>query len=214
MSTAIETPGSGSTAFFDRQFERQVASGDYALNPFENAVLPFVRGHVLDVGCGLGNLALSAAVRGCRVTALDASPVAIADLARRARTQGLEIEAHAAELRHYVPSRTYDTVVAIGLLMFFACPEAHGLLARLREAVRPGGVIVLNVLIEGTTWLEPFGEQPRCLFARDALSEKFSAWQTLFSRHDDFPATGATLKRFHTLVAQRPETAIAPPDFR
>ena len=205
MSTPIETPGAGAVQFFDRQFEIQVAAADYALNPFEQAVLPHLRGETLDAGCGLGNLSLAAAARGCRVTALDASPVAIADLVRRSSAQGIELEAHAAQLRHYVPAQIYDAVVAIGLLMFFSCGDARGLLARLRDAVTPGGVIVLNVLIEGTTWLEPFGTQPYCLLARDALSEEFRAWQVLLSRHDDFPAPRGALKRFHTLVAQRPD---------
>jgi tellurite methyltransferase len=39
--------------FFDTQFRKQVANRDFALNPFESAVLPFVRGRVLDLGCGL-----------------------------------------------------------------------------------------------------------------------------------------------------------------
>jgi len=200
MSTPIETPDAGAVQFFDRQFERQVGAADYALNPFEQAVLPFLHGDVLDLGCGLGNLALAAAV-----TALDASPLAITDLVGRARAQGLEnVQAHTAELRHYVPARMYDSVVAIGLLMFFACDDARGLLARLREAVKPGGRIALNVLVEGTTWLEPFGSQPYCLFAPDALSGEVAGWKVLVSRHDDFPAPNATLKRFHTLVAQRP----------
>ena len=29
---------------FDTQFRKQVAAGDFALNPFEKAALPFVRG--------------------------------------------------------------------------------------------------------------------------------------------------------------------------
>lgn len=206
MSTAVETPGGGSIPFFERQFQRQVAAADYARNPFEQVVLPFVHGDVLDAGCGLGNLALAAAGRGCRVTALDASPVAIVDLARRAGTLKLDIEAHVAELRHFVPSRCYDAVVAIGLLMFFGCADARALLARLREAVKPAGIIALNVLVEGTSWLEPFGDQPYCLFARDALAAEFADWEIVLSRHDDFPAPGNALKRFHTLVAQRPES--------
>jgi tellurite methyltransferase len=210
MSTTIELPDAGAVDFFERQFRVQVAGADYALNPFEQALLPFVSGDVLDLGCGLGNLAVAAAQRGCHVTAIDASPAAIADLARRAQAQKLEIEAHVAELRHYVPGRSYDTVVAIGLLMFFACADARGLLARLRDAVKPGGIIALNVLIDGTTWLAPFGTQPFCLFGHDELTRAFADWEILFSRHDDFAAPGNTLKRFHTLVARSPITSTPP----
>lgn len=42
-----------SIEFFDAQFRKQVAAGDFALNPFETACLPFVRGRALDFGCGL-----------------------------------------------------------------------------------------------------------------------------------------------------------------
>jgi tellurite methyltransferase len=43
-----------------------------------------------------------------------------------------------------------------------------------------------------------------CLFGRDELSAAFAGWQTVLSRHEDFPAPGGTLKRFHTLVARAP----------
>ncbi|MFZ1909772.1 MAG: class I SAM-dependent methyltransferase, partial [Burkholderiales bacterium] len=132
MSTTIEPPRRSALEFFDRQFERQVAASDYALNPFECAVLPHLSGDVLELGCGLGNLALEAAGRGCRVTALDFSATAIANLARRAGERGVALEAHSADLRHYVPARDYDCVVSIGLLMFFACGDARRLLARTR----------------------------------------------------------------------------------
>lgn len=197
-------PGSGSIEFFERQFARQIGEADYALNPFERAILPYLSGDVVDLGCGLGNLALAAAAAGCRVTALDASPAAIADLARRAAGQRLALEAHAADLRHYVPAGEFDCVVSIGLLMFLDCKIALPLLARMREAVRPGGLIAVNVLIEGTTYLEMFGASAYCLFSRDELTASFAGWQALLSRHEDFPAPGGTLKRFHTLVVRRP----------
>lgn len=53
--------------FFESQFKRQIESGEFTLNPFEEAVLPFVRGDVLDLGCGLGNLSVAAARQGSRV---------------------------------------------------------------------------------------------------------------------------------------------------
>lgn len=204
MSTTIEQPGSGPVQFFERQFARQIGEADYALNPFESAIRPHLSGDVLELGCGLGNLALAAAAVGCRVTALDASPAAITDLARRAAAQRVALEAHSADLRHYVPAIDYDCVVSVGLLMLLECAIARPLLARMREAVRPGGLIAINVLIEGTTCLEMFGESAYCLFGRDELADAFAGWMALYSRHEDFPASGVTIKRFHTLVARRP----------
>jgi tellurite methyltransferase len=192
-----------SVGFFERQFERQVREADYALNPFERAILPYLHGEVLDLGCGLGNLSVAAAEAGCKVTALDASPTGIADLARRARERGLSIDTLTQELADYVPDRQYDCVVAIGLLMFLACPQARALLERIRGAVRPRGLAAVNVLIEGTTYLDMFDPRGYCLFGRDELSAAFAGWQTVLSRYEDFPAPGDTLKRFHTLIAQR-----------
>jgi tellurite methyltransferase len=190
--------------FFDRQFERQAREADYALNPFELAILPHLRGEVLDLGCGLGNLAVAAAEAGCSVTALDASPAAVADLRRRARQRGLRIEAALADLRRYVPSRHFDAVVCIGLLMFFACPDARPMLKTIRGAVRPGGIAAINVLVEGTTFLDMFEPGDYCLFGAEELTTAFAGWETVLSRHEDFPAPRETLKRFHTLVARRP----------
>lgn len=192
-----------SVDFFDRQFARQVRESDYALNPFERAILPYLFGEVLDLGCGLGNLSVAAAQAGCVVTALDASPTGVADLTRRARERGLSLEARTADLRDYAPDRKYDCVVAIGLLMFFSCDVARVQLGRIREAVRAGGVAAVNVLIEGTTYMDMFDPAGYCLFGREELSTAFAGWQTLLSRHEDFPASGDTVKRFHTLVARR-----------
>src|SRR5665647_2708874 len=62
-----------SVRFFDTQFQQQVRQTDLPLNPFEQTALSYLHGHVLDYGCGLGNLAVAAAQRGCSVVALDAS---------------------------------------------------------------------------------------------------------------------------------------------
>src|SRR5512140_390678 len=91
---------SRSIAFFDAQFARQSAARDYALNPFEARALPKLQGchRVLDLGCGLGNLALAVAGTDARVTALDASPHAIEDLRRRAFEAHLDVESRQADL--------------------------------------------------------------------------------------------------------------------
>ena len=87
--------------FFDSQFQKQVASGDFALNPFEAACLPLVRGRVLDLGCGLGNLSVEAARRGLEVVAVDASEAAVERVRAAAAAEGLRIEAVRADLETY-----------------------------------------------------------------------------------------------------------------
>jgi tellurite methyltransferase len=197
-------PRNASIDFFDRQFHRQIEAGEYALNPFESLALPYLRGSVLDLGCGLGNLALAAATRGASVTALDACAQAIDDVARRARARELNIEARIEDLSAWRPERTWDAVACIGLLMFFAPAEAYRSLAALREAVRPGGVVVVNVLVEGTTYLDMFDPRSHCLFRRGDLARAFDDWEAIEARVDDYPAPDGRIKRFETLIAKRP----------
>ncbi len=193
-----------SVDFFDKQFARQLAERDFPLNPFEQAVLPFLSGDVLDLGCGLGNLAVAAAMKGCRVTALDASPTAIAHLARRAAEESLPITTHEVDLRSMDVKAGFDCVVAIGLLMFFPQKEAQSGLARIQELVMPGGLAAVNVLIEGTTFMDMFDPSGYYLFGENELPEAFAAWTTQYLKLSSFPAPKDTIKRFCTLIARQP----------
>ena len=192
-----------SVHFFDTQFQRQVGTADFTLNPFERAVLPHVDGRVLDYGCGLGNFAVAAARKGCSVKALDGSHTAIAHLRRVAEEQQLPIEAAEADLRAYELTEDFDAVVSIGLLMFFDCDTAFRQLRGLRQHVRPGGVAAINVLVDGTTYLDMFDPAAHCLFARGELHSQFAGWQILHSEHQDFAAPKGQLKSFVTVVARR-----------
>ena len=195
---------SASVRFFDEQFRRQLRDAELQLNPFEQAALPWLAGRVLDYGCGLGNLAVAAARRGCTVVALDASPAAIAHLREAARAQSLPIEAGETDLRAHEPEGEFDAVVAIGLLMFFDCATALRQLGVLQSHLRPGGVAVVNVLVEGTTYLDMFDPQAHCLFARDELARRFAGWEILHDEFADFAAPNGQTKSFETLVARKP----------
>jgi tellurite methyltransferase len=193
-----------SATFFDQQFRRQLHDHAFALNPFEQQALEFARGDTLDYGCGMGNFAIAAARRSCSVLALDASPTAIAHLRELARSQSLSVDAREADLSQHRPTGAYDTVVCIGLLMFFDCETARAQLRRLQSCVRPHGVLVVNVLVQGTTYMEMFDPSSHCLFPSSELLESLAGWEILRSEHQDFPAPADTVKSFITVVARKP----------
>jgi tellurite methyltransferase len=194
-----------SIRFFDTQFRRQLCEANLQLNPFEQQALAHVQGKVLDYGCGLGNLAVAAARRGCSVDALDGSRAAIQHVQQVAQAESLPITATEADLRTHVLHEDYDTVVSIGLLMFFDCPTAFAQLRHLQAHVRPGGVAVINVLVEGTTYLDMFDPSGHCLFARNELLRRFAGWEILRCEYQSFPAVDEKTKSFATVVARRPK---------
>ena len=195
---------SDSVRFFENQFQRQVNAREFELNPFERLALDHLQGEVLDLGCGLGNLALEAARRGCKVTAIDASPTAIARVRDTAQKENLPISAIEADLGEFQIEPDYDTIASIGLLMFFEQSRALALLGNIQDHVRPGGRAIVNVLVQGTTFMGMFTPGNYYLFGRDEIAARFAGWTMELNQFDDFPAPGGTLKSFVTVVARKP----------
>ena len=192
-----------SITFFDTQFQKQIAGGDFALNPFEKAVVPFVHGRVLDLGCGLGNLCIETARNGAEVVAVDASETAIRRIRETAAVHKLRIEPVLADLSTYAIAREFDTIVAIGLLMFFERAHALAVLEMIQTHVAMDGRAIINVLTEGTTYMGMFEPGRYHLFGCKELEQQFKGWDILLSKHDSFDAPGNTKKEFATIVARK-----------
>ena len=192
-----------SISFFDNQFQKQVSEQNFALNPFEEEALPYLTGSVLDLGCGLGNLSIAVAQRGASVVAVDASPTAIARIQQVAAEEKLALRGVQADLGNYQIDGQFDSIVAIGLLMFFDRERALELLDEIQRHVKPGGCVVINVLIEGTTFLGMFQPGHYYLFGREELAQAFAGWQVLALNYQAFSAPENTEKMFATIVARK-----------
>jgi tellurite methyltransferase len=192
-----------SVNFFDTQFQNQVNKGDFNLNPFERLALPFLKGKILDLGCGLGNLSIEVARRGCTVIALDASETAIEYIRSVAATENLAIKADLVNLLTYQISENYDVIVSIGLLMFMDKSKAYEMLNNIKLHVVPGGYAIINVLIDSTTYLDMFDTNNFYLFGHNELQEQFAGWEIVESKYDNFEAPNLSIKAFTTLVVRK-----------
>jgi SAM-dependent methyltransferase len=101
-------------------------------------------GEALDAGCGEGADAIWLAARGWTVTGVDVSAVALERAAGHAAAQGLaeRVSWQREDLLTWVPgARRFDLVSAH--YMHLPSPKLESMHARLAEAVRPGGTLLL-----------------------------------------------------------------------
>ena len=80
--------------------------------------------HVCDAGCGVGALSLALARRSCRVTALDISETALAQLRMEKEAAGIDVRCEDAKT--HLPIKPYDAMV----FCFFASMEECLAMAR------------------------------------------------------------------------------------
>ncbi|KAB2926247.1 MAG: class I SAM-dependent methyltransferase [Dechloromonas sp.] len=101
-------------------------------------------GDVLSVADGEGRNAVWLAEQGCRVTATEISPVALAKAARLARGRHVEVNFVQADLLAWDwPVAAFDGVIGV-FIQFVGAAERQILFDAMKRALRPGGVLLLH----------------------------------------------------------------------
>ncbi|UQX12819.1 class I SAM-dependent methyltransferase [Candidatus Mycobacterium methanotrophicum] len=117
--------------------------------PKENVVAwqegGWVRGDVLDIGCGLGDNAVYLAQQGFNVTGLDISPTALSIAERRANDAGVRVTfavSDSTKLEGY--TETFDTIVDSGMFHCLDDAGKRSYAAAAHRATRPGATLLLS----------------------------------------------------------------------
>jgi tellurite methyltransferase len=131
------------------------------------------------------------------------SSTAIKRIQECASAEALAIDAVLADIGTYEITGRLDTIIAIGLLMFFKREKAIALLADIQEHVDENGLAIINVLTEGTTFMGMFDPGNYFLFGQGELEDRFKGWNILHSTQESFDAPGNTKKAFSTVIAQK-----------
>jgi SAM-dependent methyltransferase len=153
--------------------------GDYSTwpdRPFWRAVIERQGGAALDVGCGTGRLILDFLAAGLDVDGVDNSPEMLAICRAKAEAAGIDVDGRLfeQEMEELALDRRYATIFvpSLSFQLLTDLSAAARALARFRDHLAPGGVLVLSFQAklwpgrhtpqqqEWTSWYKE-AEQPR-----------------------------------------------------
>jgi SAM-dependent methyltransferase len=157
--------------------------------------LPLVAAHaggrpVLELGCGGGRDTVTLVEAGHRVVAVELS----ADAVARAKERVPSAEVHCQDIRAPFPvgDGGADVVLASLSLHYFSWPQTTALVERIRQVLRPSGVLLCRLNSSndhhfGASGHPPIAEnyylvdgEPKRFFDRAAVDRLFaSGWSTL-----------------------------------
>lgn len=119
------------------------------------------RASVLDLGCGTGVPVSEALIdAGCDVSGVDASPTLVAEFQRRF-PQALAACEPAEDSAFF--GKTYDGIVAIGLLFLLQPDVQAEVIRRVGAALMPGGRFLFTAPVQACSW-------PDLLTGRESVS--------------------------------------------
>lgn len=120
-----------------------------AVRPFAvRAAAATPTGFAVDLGCGDGTETAWLVEQGWQVLAVDREEEAIRRVTRRT---GGRAAVERADLADYTPP-TADLVLACAALPFIPPPQFDHAWARLRAAVRPGGILAVELFGDRDSW--------------------------------------------------------------
>lgn len=150
---------------------------------------------VLDLGIGQGRNAVPLARRGCQVTGIDTSRVAIDTVNRQAAAENLPIEAILQDFITYEPDRSFDVVLCFGLMQMLDLQGCASLVERLHHWTRPGGAMFLTAWHvddpsfdkycrdwerrSARTFRSPEGDMNRLFLESGEILKLFFRWEVL-----------------------------------
>ena len=106
---------------------------------------------VLEVGCGHGVISQVLVDAGLKLWAVDASPTLLA--AFRVRFPDVQTECSTAETSELF-GRTFDAVVAWGVIFLLEQDAQRAVLPKLARALRPGGKLLFTAPQQQHTWID------------------------------------------------------------
>jgi SAM-dependent methyltransferase len=180
------------------RWEQRFAVPDYVFgtepNEFLKAqahLLP-ASGAVLSVADGEGRNGVWLAGRGLDVLAIDWSPSALAKAQALAAQRGITLRTEQADIvRWQWPVAQFDVVVAI-FFQFLTPDERHQVFARIREALKQGGLLLIEGYRPKQLEYKTGGpSQVENLYTRELLEAEFGSFSELqITEHDSMRSEG------------------------
>ncbi len=179
-----------SSSFWDERY----ATDDYIFGTAPNVFLASQAGLIrsgmraLAIADGEGRNGVWLAEQGAQVLAIDVSPVALEKARKLAEERRVILEFEQADVLNWDwPEETYNLVAAI-FIQFAPPPERDRIIAGIRRALKPGGLLILQGYtpkqLEFATGGPPDAAN---MYTADLLRKWFGDWDiTHLNEHESF----------------------------